>query len=135
MSLERVGHTTPLAQEGDRLIHHRDKVHAHLLPASCWASVCMCECIIASVTGSVLKETQGGKLWMWCGATLLGFCITHLVSRLPSQLFQQDLRVLKVGRVKALREPAIDRGQQLTGSGTLALALPQPTQAYGRPQL
>ena len=39
------------------------------------------------------------------------FCITNLVSRLPSQLFQQDLRLLEVRGVKAFREPAIDRRQ------------------------
>src|SRR5262249_14803061 len=43
------------------------------------------------------------------------FCITHLVSRLRSQLFQQGLRLLEVGGVKALREPAVDWGEQVRG--------------------
>ena len=34
-------------------------------------------------------------------------------------------RVPQVDGVKALREPAIDEGQQLAGCGTFALALPQ----------
>jgi hypothetical protein len=40
----------------------------------------------------------------------------------------------EIGRVKALREPAVDRRQQLIGLGPLALALPQPRQAHGRAQ-
>jgi hypothetical protein len=46
------------------------------------------------------------------------------------QLFQQLFGLLEVGRVKALGEPALDRRQQLTGSGALAPALPQPRLAF-----
>ena len=42
-----VGQVTALAQEGGHLIQDRDKVHPPLLPASCLASVCLRECIIA----------------------------------------------------------------------------------------
>ena len=38
------------------------------------------------------------------------FCITHLVSSLPSQFFQQDLCVLEIGRVKALATLRCARG-------------------------
>ena len=51
------------------------------------------------------------------------------------QRLQQYLGLLKVGGVKALSEPAVDRCQQRAGFGVLALALPQPAQAHGRPQL
>ena len=42
-----IGRAAPLAQEGDHLIHHRDKVHPHLLPASCIASTLVRDSIIA----------------------------------------------------------------------------------------
>ena len=38
------------------------------------------------------------------------------------QLIEQRLGLLEVGGVKALGEPAVDRGQQLAGLGSLALA-------------
>ena len=53
---------------------------------------------------------------------------------LSPELLQQRFRVLEVGRVKALREPAVDRRQQLAGSVRLALPLPQPGQAHGGAQ-
>jgi hypothetical protein len=46
------------------------------------------------------------------------------------QLFQQGLGFLEVGGVNALGEPAVDRCEQVTGSGALALALPQPRLAF-----
>ena len=57
------------------------------------------------------------------------------VAALSRQLLQQRLRLLQVGRVKALGEPAVDRGEQIVGFGALVLLLPEPTQAHGRPQL
>jgi hypothetical protein len=42
---------------------------------------------------------------------------------------------LQVGSVKALREPAVDRCQELVGLGALTLLLPQATQAHGGAQL
>src|SRR6266446_2786852 len=60
----------------------------------------------------------------------------RLPGPLPSrQGVQQRLRLLQVGGVKALGEPAVDRDQQLAGFVPLALALPQPAQAHGGPQL
>jgi hypothetical protein len=53
---------------------------------------------------------------------------------LSRQLLQEPLRLLEVGRVKALGEPAIDRCQQRVGFGVLALLLPQSRQAHGGPQ-
>jgi hypothetical protein len=55
---------------------------------------------------------------------------------LPSgQRLEERFGLLQVGSVKALGEPAVDRCQQLAGVVPLALALPQPAQAYGSPQL
>jgi hypothetical protein len=51
------------------------------------------------------------------------------------QRFQQCLGVLHVRGVEALGEPIIDWGQQLVRIDTLALLLPEPTQAHYRPQL
>src|SRR5712692_509750 len=51
------------------------------------------------------------------------------------QRLQQRLGLLQVGRVKAFREPAVDRGQQRACLGPLALVLPQPRQAHGGAQL
>jgi Binding-prot-dependent transport system membrane comp, N-term/Binding-protein-dependent transport system inner membrane component len=51
------------------------------------------------------------------------------------EFLQQRLRLLEVCRVKALGKPAVDGGQQLAGFSPLTLALPQPAQAQGRPQL
>jgi hypothetical protein len=48
---------------------------------------------------------------------------------------QQGLGVLQVGGVKPLGEPVVDRCQQLTGFGTLALLLLQARETHGRPQL
>ena len=75
------------------------------------------------------------RLTIWCGfgrSVTPAWCARLFV--IP-QLLQQRLRLLEVGRVKALREPAIDRRQQITGFGLLALLLPQATQAHGGPQL
>ena len=54
---------------------------------------------------------------------------------LAPELFQQRLRLLEVGRVKALGEPAIDRRQQRVGFRALALLLPEARQAHGSAQL
>src|SRR5262245_34246148 len=51
------------------------------------------------------------------------------------QFIEQRLSVLQVGGVEALGEPAEDRGQQLVCVGAPTLLLPQPAQAYCRPQL
>src|SRR5262249_55187599 len=48
---------------------------------------------------------------------------------------QYRLCFLQVGGVKAPGEPAIDRCEQLAGCIALALALPQPAQAYSGLQL
>jgi hypothetical protein len=49
------------------------------------------------------------------------------------QRLHQRLRLLQVGGVKALREPAVDRRQQRVGLGLLALLLPEATEAHGGP--
>ena len=51
------------------------------------------------------------------------------------QRVQQCLRLLQVSGVKPLGEPAVDRGQQLIGFDTLAVVLPEATEAHGGPQL
>ena len=72
---------------------------------------------------------------MLSGETRLGV-LQHLSGgRIPSQLFEQDLRVLEIGRVKALRESAVDWRKQRGSFQALALALPQAGQAHGRAQL
>src|SRR5499427_8006824 len=53
---------------------------------------------------------------------------------LSPQLLQQCLRLLEVGRVKPLGEPAVDRCQQLVGFCALALLLPQASQAHSSAQ-
>src|SRR5215510_7847962 len=54
---------------------------------------------------------------------------------LSRPLRQERLRLLQVSRIKALREPAIDRCQEVSGCGALALLLPHACQAHGGPQL
>src|SRR5215510_6001297 len=78
----------------------------------------------------------------WPGATRRsspsgapGMAGTRGVLRLSPQLFQQCLGLLQVGGVKALREPAVDRGQQVVSLLALSLLLPESTQAHGRAQL
>ena len=51
------------------------------------------------------------------------------------ELCQERFGLLEVCRVKPLGKPAINRCKQLTGFLSLALLLPQPAQAHGRPQL
>src|SRR5215510_1583367 len=53
---------------------------------------------------------------------------------LASELLQQRLGFLQVRRIKALREPAVDRREQLVGLKTLALLLPQPAETQGSAQ-
>src|SRR5215470_643804 len=54
---------------------------------------------------------------------------------LSRQLLQERLRLLQVSRLKALREPAIDRCQEVSAFGAFALLLPQACQAHGGPPL
>jgi len=49
------------------------------------------------------------------------------------QLFQQRSGVLQVHRVKPLSEPVVDRCQQVVGFLSLALLLPEATEAHGGP--
>jgi hypothetical protein len=49
------------------------------------------------------------------------------------QFLQQLLGVLQVGRIKALGEPAVDRCQEIVSGFSLALLLPQATEAQGCP--
>jgi hypothetical protein len=51
------------------------------------------------------------------------------------QFGQQGFGLLQVGGVKPLGEPAINIRQELAGLVPLALPVPQPTQAHGRPRL
>src|SRR5262245_50165060 len=54
---------------------------------------------------------------------------------LGSERSQEHPGLLEVGAVEALREPAVDRRQQLVRLVPLVLLLPQTRQARGRPQL
>src|SRR4029453_11316419 len=51
------------------------------------------------------------------------------------QRLQQRPSLLQVSRVEALGEPVIDRRQERTRLGSLALLLPEARQARGRAQL
>ncbi len=51
------------------------------------------------------------------------------------QAVEQRRGLPQIGRVKALREPTIEGGQQLSGLVALALALPQAAQAQCGAQL
>src|SRR5215813_13766933 len=51
------------------------------------------------------------------------------------QLRQQGLRLLQVSGVKALGEPAVNRGEQVMRLLALTLLLPEAAQAHGGPQL
>src|SRR5947199_688388 len=43
---------------------------------------------------------------------------------------QQRLRLLQIGRVEPLGEPAVDRGQEVAGFGAAALVMKQPGEAH-----
>src|SRR5262245_49306893 len=67
----------------------------------------------------------------WAKWISSGLCTVGLFP----QLLQQRPRLLEVGRVKALREPAIDRREQLPRFGPFALLLPEAAEAHGGAQL
>jgi hypothetical protein len=58
-----------------------------------------------------------------------------LLSARGKTALQQRLRLLQVGGVNALGEPAAARCDQCAGFLLLALVLPQPTETYGCPKL
>ena len=81
---------------------------------------------------SVWAATRGGvPLRHWLGNGGRGGWCRRVLS---SQLFEQRLGLLEVGRVKALGEPAVDLGQQVVRLLPFPLLLPQPRQAHRRPQ-
>ncbi len=45
------------------------------------------------------------------------------------QLFEQRLRILRIGGVEALGEPDVDGGEEVAGVGGLALGIPEPGKA------
>ncbi len=51
------------------------------------------------------------------------------------QVVEQLLCVFQVARGEAFGEPGVERGQQITGGGALALALPELREAGGGAQL
>ena len=57
------------------------------------------------------------------------------LSALSRQLLQQHPSLLEISSVKALGKPAVDRRQQRSRFGLLALLLPEATEAPGGPQL
>src|SRR5262249_24165471 len=103
------------------------------------------------------RERRRSRHWKRSAATLVRRCLyvtcpnagvslmghgEDLLSRtrflsltISPQIFQQRLGLLEVSGVKALGEPAVDGCERLVGCGSLALLLPQPTQAHPRPQL
>ena len=58
-----------------------------------------------------------------------------LTASLLRQRLQERLGILQVSGVKALRKPAVDRGQEFVGLGPPALLLPQAGEAHGGAQL
>jgi hypothetical protein len=55
--------------------------------------------------------------------------------RLSCERCQQGFSLLQINGVKALGEPVIDRCEQRSRFGALALALPQPVEVQRRAQL
>jgi hypothetical protein len=53
---------------------------------------------------------------------------------LSAQRVEQRLGLLQIGRIEALREPAMDRPQEIAGVVAFALVAPQPAKAAGSPQ-
>src|SRR5262249_17267372 len=89
------------------------------------------------MVGSGATSCNATSYWMI--SMLVIFGLVRMVSPTPplvrirscSQRFQHRLGLLEVGGVKALGEPAVDRGEQVIGCSPLALALPQAAQARG----
>ena len=50
------------------------------------------------------------------------------------QLVQQRLRLLQIGHVEALAEPAVNRREEVAGLGSAALVAAQPGKAHGGAQ-
>ncbi len=48
-----------------------------------------------------------------------------------TQFLQQRLRLLQIGGVKPLGEPAVDRGEEVAGFGGLALGVPEAGEVGG----
>lgn len=65
----------------------------------------------------------------WAKWISRGWCTPGLCP----QFLQQRLGLLEGGRVKHLREPAVDRGQEVSGLGTLLLAVSPASEACHRP--
>jgi hypothetical protein len=56
-------------------------------------------------------------------------------SAVPSaQRVEQRLGLLQIGRIEALREPAIDRSKEIAGVVVFALVAPEPAKAAGGPE-
>jgi hypothetical protein len=51
------------------------------------------------------------------------------------QLVEQPFGIFQIGGIEALREPAVDRREQLTGLSAPALVAPQPGEASHGAQL
>src|SRR5215510_711353 len=118
-------HVNPMPHGGFDVAHHIPildhpaKEPTHAVSPSC-----------CSLT-TVLWKWNNKRIPFW--AKCIGVRLSSPVFSL--QLCQQRLRLLDVSGVKALREPAIDRGQEVVGFGTPTLLLPQVCQAHGGAQL
>src|SRR5215510_8516051 len=84
----------------------------------------------------MVEEGQEMEMSMLYGVTALGEVDQRqgCTFVLSPEFLQQHLGLLEIRRVKALREPAVERREQLAGLIPLALLLPEPTQAQSRPQ-
>jgi hypothetical protein len=88
----------------------------------------------------VVPLTRRAKMLMMLESTIPLFTMVIVAARvvnmllewqgrLASQYCQQDFGFLEIGRVKALREPAVDLLQQVSGCCGLPLTLPEPCEA------
>src|SRR5712691_3559622 len=91
------------------------------------------ESMFSSRDMSIRERQEGRRLccrvrrcWALCFSNVL---CTPGVSL---QLLQQRFGLLKIGGVKPLGAPAVDRREELVGLSALALLLPQTTEAHGR---
>src|SRR5438270_12107735 len=72
------------------------------------------KCASAAPSSSVSSEIKSG-----CGS---------------AKLLEQCSCVFEIGRVEALGEPAVDRGEEVAGFGVAALVATEPGEAHGSAQ-
>src|SRR5262245_42305543 len=61
--------------------------------------------------------------------------VSGYARRASPQLVEQRLRLLQIGGIEALGEPAVDRCEEVAGFGATALIAPKPGEAHDGAQL